>query len=59
MLTLDPYSENVLFQCDRCRFVGELITHIVEEDGSYYCWNCLSEMNQRSQEQKRKKYATS
>ena len=56
MLKLDPFSENVLFQCDRCRFVGELIINIVEEDGAYYCWNCLSELNQQSREEK-KKYA--
>ncbi|HTA76612.1 MAG TPA: hypothetical protein VK791_05605 [bacterium] len=42
MLTLDQFSESVLFQCDRCRLVGELITEIIEEEGSYYCWRCLS-----------------
>jgi hypothetical protein len=45
MLTLDPYSENVLFQCDRCRFVGELFTDVVEEEGSFYCWSCLNVIN--------------
>ena len=59
MLKLDPFSDNVLFQCDRCRFVGELIIAIVEEEGSYYCWNCLNEMNQQAKEVKRKKYAIS
>ncbi len=44
MLTLDQFSESVLFQCDRCRFVGELFIDIVEEEGSYNCWNCLSQM---------------
>jgi hypothetical protein len=59
MLKLDPFSENVLFQCDRCRFVGELITAIIEEEGSFYCWNCLHEMNQRVREEKRDQYAIS
>jgi hypothetical protein len=57
MLTLDPFSESVLFQCDRCRVVGELFTDIVEDDERYFCWRCLSvnrrletdRMNQRTQ----------
>ena len=59
MLKLDPFSENVLFQCDRCRFVGELIVNIIEEDGHYYCWSCLNELNQQSKEERRKRYAIS
>jgi hypothetical protein len=46
MLKLDQFSESVLFQCDRCRFIGELITEIVEEEGHYHCWKCLNEINQ-------------
>jgi hypothetical protein len=42
MLILDQFSESVLFQCDRCRIVGELITDIIEDEGSYHCWRCLS-----------------
>jgi hypothetical protein len=42
MLILDQFSESVLFQCDRCRVVGELITEIIEDDGLYHCWRCLS-----------------
>lgn len=48
MLKLDPYAEGILFQCDQCQFVGELEIHIVEEDGAYTCWNCLSELNHRA-----------
>ncbi|HEY5038774.1 MAG TPA: hypothetical protein VIJ93_06870 [bacterium] len=46
MLILDGFSESVLFQCDRCRLVGQLFTDLVEEEGTVYCWNCLNEMNQ-------------
>ena len=46
MLKLDPYSESILFQCERCRRVGELFTEMVEEEGSFYCWNCLGEIQQ-------------
>jgi uncharacterized Zn finger protein len=42
MLILDQFSESVLFECDRCRVVGELITEIIEDDGLYHCWRCLS-----------------
>jgi len=42
MLVLDQFSESVLFECDRCRMVGELITEIIEDDGLYHCWRCLS-----------------
>ena len=56
MLRLDPFSENVLFQCDRCRWVGELFTEVVESEGFFYCWNCLGEINRsdRREAQKRK-----
>jgi hypothetical protein len=43
MLRLDPYSEGLLFQCDRCRHVGELETAIVEEEDQFFCWSCLHE----------------
>lgn len=46
MLRLDPYSESILFQCDRCRRVGELFTEMVEDEGSFFCWNCLGEIQQ-------------
>ena len=55
MLKLDQFSESVLFQCDRCRHVGELFTDIVEDDGSYHCWNCLNEMKQSEKKTKEKK----
>ena len=42
MLILDQFSESVLFECDRCRMVGELITEIIEDDVLYHCWRCLS-----------------
>lgn len=45
MLKLDRYSESVLFQCDRCRRVGELFADLVEEEGHFYCWNCLIAVN--------------
>ena len=45
MLKLDQFSENLFFQCDRCRFVGELFIEIVEEEGHYHCWSCLSEIH--------------
>ena len=48
MLKLDPYSDGLLFQCDRCQNVGELIIQGIEEEGHYYCWNCLSEMKQQA-----------
>jgi hypothetical protein len=48
MLKLDQYAEGILFQCDHCQFVGELEIHIVEENGVFYCWNCLSDLNHRS-----------
>ncbi len=56
MLTLDQFSESVLFQCDRCRFVGELFIDIIEEEGSYHCWNCMNQMNlmKKFQAQERK-----
>ncbi len=46
MLKLDPYSESILFQCGRCRRVGELFTEMIEDEGSFYCWNCLGEIRQ-------------
>ena len=49
MLKLDPYSDGLLFQCDRCQHVGELIIQGIEEEGQFYCWNCLSEMKQQLQ----------
>jgi hypothetical protein len=49
MLRLDPYSEGLLFQCDRCRHVGELVTDIVEEEDQFFCWNCLNEMKSSKQ----------
>jgi len=57
MLKLDPFSENVLFQCERCRFVGELITAIVEEEGCFYCWNCLNEIDRAVKKEKQEQYA--
>jgi hypothetical protein len=53
MLILDQFSESVLFECDRCRMVGELITDIIEDDGSYHCWRCLS-INRQSEIKKAK-----
>jgi hypothetical protein len=50
MLKLDQYSESILFQCDRCQHVGELITDIVENEGTYCCWGCLGEMNRKKEE---------
>ena len=49
MLRLDPYSEGLLFQCDRCRRVGELATDIVAEEDQFYCWSCLNEMKSHKQ----------
>jgi len=57
MLILDQFSESVLFQCDRCRVVGELITDIIEDEGLYHCWRCLS-INQQL-EMKRSKTKSS
>ena len=52
MLKLDPFSERILFECDRCRREGELVSQIVEEEGEYFCWNCLKEVNKKGQGQK-------
>ena len=58
MLILDQYSESILFQCDRCRQVGELFTEVVEDEGSFYCWGCLAEMrNRKKREVNPKTYA--
>lgn len=58
MLRLDPYCESILFQCDRCRHIGELITEVVEDEGFFYCWGCLAEMNRKkTKEVKKEKYA--
>jgi hypothetical protein len=48
MIKLDPFSEDILFQCDHCQFVGEINTHIIEEDGVFYCWNCFSRVNNQN-----------
>lgn len=52
MLKLDQYAEGILFECDHCQFAGELEVQIIEEDGQYICWNCLSELNHRGKSQK-------
>jgi hypothetical protein len=60
MLKLDQFSESVLFQCDRCRFVGELFTDLMEEEGYFYCWNCLNVINQSDRKlakEKKEQYA--
>ncbi len=46
MLKLDLFSDGLLFQCDRCHRIGELITEVMEDEGQFYCWNCLRTMNQ-------------
>lgn len=53
MLILDQFADSVLFQCDRCRFVGELATEIVAEDGVFTCWACLGEINRRDRERQK------
>ena len=64
MLGWDPFSESILFQCDRCRRVGELFTEVVEveEEGSFYCWNCMAEIQKLDRkagwEKKEPEYAT-
>ncbi len=55
MLKLDQFSESVLFQCDRCQHVGELFTDIIEEDGTYHCWNCLNVLKRSEKKTKEKK----
>jgi len=57
MLILDQFSESVLFQCDRCRMVGELITDIIEDDGFYHCWRCLSVKQQLEMKKLKTKYS--
>lgn len=60
MLKLDLYSDGLLFQCDRCHRVGELVTDVMEEDGEFYCWNCLGMMNQHRRKEdgmKKENYA--
>ena len=47
MLRLDPFSESILFQCDRCQRVGELCVDMTEDDDEIFCWNCLKEINQK------------
>ena len=47
MLKLDSYAEDILCQCERCRFVGNLETEIVEEEGVFFCWACLCEINRQ------------
>ncbi len=43
MLKLDPFSEDILFECDYCKRVGERDTQVVEEkeEGAFYCWSCF------------------
>lgn len=55
MLKLDSYSDGLLFQCDWCHRVGELITDIMEEDEEFCCWNCLEMMNQARRKEPRMK----
>lgn len=50
MLKLDSYAESILFQCDRCRFVGELETEIFAEEGTFHCLSCLEEINRLENE---------
>jgi len=50
MLKLDPYSESVLYQCEGCRRVGELFSQVVEDEGTYLCWNCLVEARRSARE---------
>jgi hypothetical protein len=60
MLQLDRFSESILFQCDRCRHVGELFTDVVEDEGLFHCWRCLGEMKNggdHNREKKVEKYA--
>ncbi len=53
MLKLDPYSEGLLFQCDRCGHVGELVTGIVvKEEDQFFCWSCLDVMKTPQKEWK-------
>lgn len=52
MLSLDPASDGILFQCEGCRHVGEIHVEGVAEDGAVYCWKCLGRM--RAEEAKRK-----
>lgn len=47
MLRLDPFSESILFQCDRCQRVGELYADMAEDEGEIFCWNCLKEINEK------------
>ncbi len=60
MLKLDPFSESILFQCDRCQRIGELCADMAEEEGEIFCWNCLREINQKERQEavlRVKKYA--
>jgi hypothetical protein len=58
MLKLDQFSESVLFQCDRCRHVGMLFTDLIEEEGYFFCWRCLDEVNHpQGKGEKKEKYA--
>jgi hypothetical protein len=45
MLSLEADPIGILYQCDRCRTVGELISRIHEEEGTYHCWDCWREVN--------------
>lgn len=60
MLRLDPFSESILFQCDRCRRVGELSTDLSVEEGTVLCWHCLEGIRKderRASEARRSVYA--
>jgi hypothetical protein len=48
MLSLDSVSDGILFQCDGCRYVGEIHIEGMSEDGSVYCWKCLGRMKSES-----------
>lgn len=52
MLSLDSVSDGILFQCDGCRYVGEIHVEGMAEDGAVYCWKCLGRM--RAEEAQRK-----
>ena len=59
MIQHDAFAEDILYTCGHCHRSGELGSDIREEEGLYFCWHCLAEMNKgkRAVVERRMNYA--